>query len=538
MESYSTISDPIQTDRSLQAEQELIGDILIDARCIADIGEVTAEDFDHKPLRDLFAAAKELYDGGAAMTGQIDPVMILQKMNELGTQYEGARDLILQLMEITPTAANAAIHASAVLEASGRRMLQSLGMSGLSGDELLTAVDNARHKIESSKTMQRDQLPMLNGMDVEETEIEFLFEPYLRAGAINLLSADPGTGKTSLVCYLTAMLTTGKDLDGSITGDPANVLIMSVEDELGSLKAKIRESGGDVSRVQFFDTQAFYKGSKSGKAITFTDPRIETAIKTKHIRLVVFDPLQNFLGANVDMNQSNKTRPILSQLDAMAKANNCAVLILTHQSKGLQRSALMRSLGSVDFAGIARSVLTVGDNPDKQDEKICVHTKANGTRKGSAFAYQITGEHGHVIWKGYTDHVEADLDRVAERKSTGVAYEAEPTVAVIRKYLSENISGGFLSWGQYNVIYDTLFGGEIEATVIRSQVKKLSKEIARRDHVSVDLIKQKRPQPFILNGERHTSDTKFPRPGMEIRPLGSRPEDQLSVPLDDPEMAD
>ena len=40
--------------------------------------------------------------------------------------------------------------------------------------------------------------------------------------------------------------------------------------------------------------------------LTLSDGRIESAIRENHARLVIIDPLQAFLGANVDMNRANE----------------------------------------------------------------------------------------------------------------------------------------------------------------------------------------------------------------------------------------
>ena len=58
--------------------------------------------------------------------------------------------------------------------------------------------------------------------------------------------------------------------------------------------------------------------------LTLADERIENAIRENHARLVIIDPLQAFLGANVDMNRANEVRPIFRRLaDAAQAARYC-----------------------------------------------------------------------------------------------------------------------------------------------------------------------------------------------------------------------
>lgn len=45
-----------------------------------------------------------------------------------------------------------------------------------------------------------------------------------------------------------------------------------------------------------------------------TDDRIEKAIRQNNVRLMIMDPIQAYLGANVDMNRANEIRPLFRHL--------------------------------------------------------------------------------------------------------------------------------------------------------------------------------------------------------------------------------
>ena len=95
---------PRQQPQSLEAEQSVLGSILIDSRCIADIvGILKPEDFYLQQNRDIYETVYAMFN----FSETIDPVTVLDKMRELGVYQDNSRDYILQLMEITPTAANA-----------------------------------------------------------------------------------------------------------------------------------------------------------------------------------------------------------------------------------------------------------------------------------------------------------------------------------------------------------------------------------------------------------------------------------------------
>ncbi len=112
-----------QAPQSLEAEQALLGSILIDSRCVADvIGIVRPEDFYLQQNREIFEAIYTMFN----FSEIIDPVTVLDKMRALGTHHDNSRDYILQLMEITPTAANAVRYAGIVRDKS---MLRGLGQA-------------------------------------------------------------------------------------------------------------------------------------------------------------------------------------------------------------------------------------------------------------------------------------------------------------------------------------------------------------------------------------------------------------------------
>ncbi len=110
-----------QAPHSLEAEQAVLGSILIDSRCINDvIGTVRAEDFYLQTNRDIFETIYEMF----SYSQVIDPVTVLDKMRERGVFDEQASTkYIMQLMEITPTAANAKQYAQIVHDKGLQRKL-------------------------------------------------------------------------------------------------------------------------------------------------------------------------------------------------------------------------------------------------------------------------------------------------------------------------------------------------------------------------------------------------------------------------------
>lgn len=135
-----------QQPQSLEAEQAVLGSILIDSRCITDVvGIVRPEDFYLQQNREIFEAIYTMFN----FSQTIDPVTVLDKLKELGYHHDNSRDYILQLMEITPTAAHAVRYANIVRE---KAMLRGLGQAASDITEMVyEEVGTASEMLESAE---------------------------------------------------------------------------------------------------------------------------------------------------------------------------------------------------------------------------------------------------------------------------------------------------------------------------------------------------------------------------------------------------
>ena len=69
------------------------------------------------------------------------------------------------------------------------------------------------------------------------------------------------------------------------------------------------------------------------KQLSMTDERIEKAIRQNDVRLMIMDPIQAYLGANVDMNRANEIRPLFRNLSNIAERTGCAIVLIGHLNK-------------------------------------------------------------------------------------------------------------------------------------------------------------------------------------------------------------
>ena len=114
-----------QMPHSLEAEQAVLGSMLIDANCIKDVMEkLRPEDFYLRQNREIFETIYSMF----LYSKPIDGVTVAGEMEKNGLYNDNTRSYLLQLMEITPTSANVMEYAKIV---RGRRPARGGGAEDL-----------------------------------------------------------------------------------------------------------------------------------------------------------------------------------------------------------------------------------------------------------------------------------------------------------------------------------------------------------------------------------------------------------------------
>ena len=266
---------------------------------------------------------------------------------------------------------------------------------------------------------------LIRACDVPYEPPRWAIAPYFQRGKGTLIQGDNGTGKTAFMCAIAAHVTTGNPLLDIPVAAPGAVVILSVEDDLPILRGRIEASGGDLTECHFMTNAA---------GLRFTSPEIEAAVKEVNARMIIFDPIQAFMGAKVDMFRPNETRPELAKLFEMCDRNDCACAIISHVGKAGDKSPVNRALGSVDIPAAMRSVMELTINPDDPTECVMVHIKCSNAPKGKSLAYTI-GARGGVHWAGFSPMTVEDLTvaRKREKNKPVIHYENEPLVQVFNQ---------------------------------------------------------------------------------------------------------
>lgn len=284
----------------------------------------------------------------------------------------------------------------------------------------MRTIENKRTELKRSVP----QLKLINMETVEVEQIEWLLYPFIPFGKVTIIQGDPGEGKTTMVLQIIAKLTRGEPIllnmqsskeaqkdskENSKTQvllqdspiQPVNVIYQTAEDGLGdTIKPRLLAAGADCSRVLVIDDRE--------QPLTMLDVRLEEAIMQTKARMVVLDPIQGFLGTDVDMHRANEIRPLMKRVAVLAEKYHCAIILIGHMNKNSNGKSSYRGLGSIDFQAAARSVLIVGRLKDEPETRVMCHVKSSLAPEGKSVAFRLDKETGFQ-WIGEYDISADDL---------------------------------------------------------------------------------------------------------------------------------
>ena len=258
-------------------------------------------------------------------------------------------------------------------------------------------------------------VPMLCYEDIKQTSVEWLWFPYIPFGKLTIIQGNPGEGKTYFAMMLTAACTNRKLFPNMEDIEPFNVIYQTAEDGMGdTIKPRLIEAGADLSRVMVIDD--------TEEALTLSDDRIEKAVRQNRVRLVIIDPVQAFIGADVDMNRANEVRPVFRKLGMIAEKTGCAIVLIGHLNKSSGTQSTYRGLGSIDIMAAVRSLIFIGKVRKDPTTRVLIHEKSSLAPPGETMAFKLGDEEG-FRWVGAYEISADELLDGKEGKATETKLE-------------------------------------------------------------------------------------------------------------------
>jgi putative DNA primase/helicase len=221
--------------------------------------------------------------------------------------------------------------------------------------------------------------------------VRWLWPGFLPAAMLTILGGAPGCGKTTIALSLAAIVTSGGAWPGGSRGNaPGDVVIWSGEDAHAVLAARLVAMGADMRRVHFIDGITGSEGEAFDPGRDM--PLLEaTAERLAAPRLLILDPIVSAVAG--DSHKGAEVRRSLQPVVALAQRLGCAVIGITHFSKGTAGSdPAERITGSIAFAALARLVLVaakVKAGDDGEARRVLVRAKSNIGPDDGGFAYSL-----------------------------------------------------------------------------------------------------------------------------------------------------
>ena len=357
-----------QLPHSVEAEQAVLGSMLIDARCVPEvIDQLRPDDFYVRQNREIYETIYSMFNYSLT----IDPVTVLENMKQNGVYDENtSRGYLLQLMDTTPTAANVKEYIGILKDKTLlRRVAETAGELTVliqqgteTGQNVLEAAEQRIYAIRQGRAAQGltpisqvllDVYARLEELAASDSAIPGLSTGLtdldraisgLNKSDLILLAARPGMGKTSMA--LNILLEAGKK-------SGKNVVFFSLEMSREQLALRL------ISSECFVDNKKLVTGQLSPevweKIMVATDSLNRSHIlidddstvsvadilakcrRVDNLGLVIIDYLQLMQSAGGRQYSGENRQQVVSDisraLKIMAKELNVPVLCLSQLSR-------------------------------------------------------------------------------------------------------------------------------------------------------------------------------------------------------------
>ena len=361
-----------QMPHSPQAEQAVLGSMLIDADCVKDVmDQLQTQDFYLRTNRDIFETIYQMF----VYSKPIDGVTVAGEMEKNGKSNEQTRSYLVQLMEVTPTSANVMEYVRIVQEkslmrqvafAAGRITAMVQQGTGSAGD-MLEAAEQRIYAIRRGRSAQgmvpvsmvlgdvMSQLAELSarggksvpGLSTGLSAVDAKINGMNKSDLL-LLAARPGMGKTSMALNvaLSAARESGK-----------TVAIFSLEMSKEQLVTRLIASEGLVENTRLITGNLresdWQRIAEAASALSCMDIRIDDnplltvadmnakCRRLENLGLVVIDYLQLMTSAGgkgySGENRQQAVSDISRMLKIMAKELQVPVLCLSQLSRANEK---------------------------------------------------------------------------------------------------------------------------------------------------------------------------------------------------------
>ena len=367
VENYETSPVSAQMPYSLEAEQSVLGRVLLDFSCISDVMQyISAESFYRKSHQEIFSVMLSMFSSGSAA----DYLTILEAVRraEIFESDEDAKVYLTSLAETVPSIANVVSYAQIVQEKAYLRNLLKISQDKMSNvaqkeddpKKLLDSVEQRIFEIRQGREaggltrideiliQAYDKLQKLSSEDSDKykglstgfKELDNITTG-LNASDLLILAARPGMGKTSFALNIATNVAKKADKDVAVfslemSKEQLALRLLSSEARVVSNALRTGElSSDDWERIAInadsLSKAPLYIDDTSG--ITVAEVKAKCR-RLKNLGLIVIDYLQLMSSTRRTDNRVQEVSEITRSLKIMAKELNVPVITLSQLARG------------------------------------------------------------------------------------------------------------------------------------------------------------------------------------------------------------
>jgi putative DNA primase/helicase len=227
--------------------------------------------------------------------------------------------------------------------------------------------------------------------EVEVKPIRWLWPGYIPRGKVTLFAGRPKTAKSALLCDLAARVSRGASMpyaDHATAIRGRVILCMAEDDPEDMILPRLKAAGADLGMIDLVRCVTSEHGER-GLDIARDIASLDNRCKTGEVVLIVFDPINSFIGADTDTNNDASTRYALWPIKSLAERHGIAVVFNHHQRKDSGDDLQAAAMGSTAFTGVPRATFAVCHDPGNKERKLLICTGLNVGPEPQTLAYSV-----------------------------------------------------------------------------------------------------------------------------------------------------
>ena len=274
----------------------------------------------------------------------------------------------------------------------------------------VTPKQQVQPRISNAKQPGKKTIQLLRASTFDMRAQDWIWKGHLLRGTLEIMSGNPGLGKSQVQISLIAAVTTTdvKWPDGTDSGPAMDVIMLTAEDTIAeTVRPRLQAARADATRVHILPFVSTPQGDRQF-LLSEDLEQLEQGIREIRknggdIGLITIDPITAFMG-KLDSNSATDVRGRLGPVMALAERMHVAISAITHPAKNSSHKSLNNFIGSQAFIAAARIGHVLGEEMKEGEAEegskkppkpvptgriLFANNKNNVHRKTPTLAYEI-----------------------------------------------------------------------------------------------------------------------------------------------------